>query len=216
MDWSINPQYKPLDDHLKPYHDLKTTKATIKELLKDGTPDWIRFPNEYKQFAKEMYLADKETSDEMVEGYKMADQDILTNYKARAVNIMSTRDFITKLRTNGIKCFTLYNGMPQTVGLWAIVPTRTGINVRYVCYLQIPAMIEWSVLDVDAHGLPAGESYRGWRTVLSEMIKKKVISEEKAHEIFGRPTDSIVSRRYRKTLWAYRHRNKDIEIRDGF
>lgn len=216
MGWSINPQYKEIKgDPFNPYHDLKTTKATIKELLKDGTPDWISHPQDYKNFAKESFQADKELSDQMVAEYKMGDQDILTNYKARAVNITSTKDFVLKLRANGIKCFALYNGMPGTVGLWVVVPTKTGVNLRYICFLQIPAMIEWSVLALDDHGLPAGESYRGWRTVLSQLIRKKVLTERQAHNIFGPPTDSIISRRYRRTLYEYRNRSEDIEIRDG-
>lgn len=216
MSWSVNPQLKKVDDPIKSYHDLKTTQATIKTLLKDGTPDWITRPNDYKNFAKEAFQAEKELSDGMVLGYRMGDEDILTNYKARAVNIMSSRDFISKLRNNGIKCFTLYNGMPQTVGLWVIVPTNHGIDVRYICYMQIPAQIEWSVLRLDKHGLPNGEDYRGWRTVVSQLIRKDVLTEQRAHEIFGSPTDSIVSRRYRQTLWFHRHRKENVPVQDGF
>ena len=205
-----------VDDPWKGRHNIKATTATIKELLKDGTPDWFSHPEDYKAFAKESFQAEQEISNGMVLGYKMGDQDILTNYKARAVNITSTREFISKLRNNGIKCFTIYNGLPQTVGLWCIVPTNHGTDVRYISFLQIPAMIEWSVLALDKHGLPAGESYRGWRTVVSQLIRKEVVTEERAHEIFGPPTDSIVSRRYRQTLWFHRHRKENIPVQDGF
>ena len=152
----------------------------------------------------------------MVLGYRMADQELLTDYKARAINIMSTKSFVEKLRENGIKCFALYHGLPQTVGLWVVVPTPTGRRLRPIAFMQTPAMIEWSVLRLDKHGLPNGEDYRGYRTVIAQMIRKGVLTEEKAHEIFGRPTDSVVSRRYRKTLWAFRHRKENIEIRDDF
>jgi hypothetical protein len=67
-------------------------------------------------------------------------------------------------------------------------------------------MIEWSVLRLDDHGIANGEEYRGWRTVVSQLILKGVLTEKRAHEIFGRPTDSIVSRKYRQRLWEYRHR----------
>jgi hypothetical protein len=116
---------------------------------------------------------------------------------------MSTRDFILKLRKNGVRCFTIDNGMKGTVGLWAMRPNAN--QPTYVCFLQIPAMYEWSLLRLDGHGLPAGERFRGWRTVLSQLIVKKVLTEKRAHEIFGRPTESINGRRYRETLFNYRN-----------
>jgi len=210
------PNQVAVDNPWKEKHDLKTTKATIKELLKGGTPAWVSRPEDFKNYARECYLADKEVSDGLVQDYKMDDQELLTDFKARNTNIMSTVSFVQKLKDNGIKCFATYNGMPQTVGLWAIVPTKQGTDVRYICYMQVPAAIEWSVLMLDKHGLPAGESYRGWRTVLSELIKKGILTQERAHEIFGPPTDSIVSRRYRRSLYEYRHRKENIEVRDGF
>jgi len=214
--WQVNPAYKQLENPYKEYHNKKATEATIKEILKDGTPDWFSHPDHYKAFAQESYLADKEISDGLVEDYKMEDQELLVDFKARNVNITGTKEFVLKLRENGIKCHAVFNGMPGTVGLWCIVPTKQGTNVRYICFLQTPAMIEWSVLRLDDHGLPNGEDYRGWRTVLSELIKKGILTEQRAHEIFGAPTDSIVSRRYRRTLYEYRHRRENIEVKDGF
>ena len=216
MAWSINKEYKELEAHFKEYHDLKTTTETIKALLKDGTPAWLSHPEDYKAFAQESYLADKELSNEMVEEYKMTDQEILTNFKARNVNIMGSKDFVLRLRENGVHCIAHYNGMPGTAGLWAIVPTKHGSDVRFITSIQIPAMIEWSVLRLDAHGLPNGCDYIGWRTAVNMLIRKGVLTEERAHEIFGRPTDSIVSRRYRRTLYAHRHRRQNTEVRDGF
>ena len=74
MAWSINKEYKELEAPFKEYHDLKTTTETIKALLKDGTPAWLSHPEDYKAFAQESNLADKELSNEMVEEYKMTDQ----------------------------------------------------------------------------------------------------------------------------------------------
>lgn len=210
------PPLQNIQDPWKTKHNVKATQAAVKELLKAGTPDWYRFPQDYKQYAKETFAYDKETSDAMVREYQIDDQEQLIDFKARNVNIMSTKDFVMKLRDNGIPCLALYNGMPGTAGLWAIVPTDHGADVRYIAFLQTPAMIEWSVLRLDDHYLPNGEDYRGWRTVLSELIRKGAISEEKAHLIFGPPTDSIVSRRYRRTLCQFRNRKENIEVRDGF
>jgi len=190
-------------DPIASRHDVRTTQATIKEMLKSGTPDWVRFPHEYKNFARESYLADKELSDEQVAGYKIDDQELLVNEKARKVNIVRTRDFIRVLRNNGVRCFTVDNGMLGTVGLW-VLPKENKPPV-YICYLQIPYMCQWSVLRTDRHGLPNGEDYRGWRTVLAQLIVKGALSETRIHEIFAAPTDSLVSRRYRRTLFNFRN-----------
>lgn len=215
MGWSVNPEYKQLDKPWVEHHDTVTTKETIKEILKAGTPRWYSHPEEFKNYAIEAMQEEKEISNDMVLGYKIEDQEQLIDFKARNVNIISTIEFLRKLKDNGVRCFASYAGMPQTVGLWAYVPSKTGDTVRYITYMQIPAMIEWSVLRLDAHNLPNGEDYRGWRTVVSELIKKKVLTERRAMEIFGNPTDSIVSRRYRRTLHEYRHRKRDVAVRDG-
>jgi hypothetical protein len=202
--FTINPEYKPLEEPIKSRHDITTTRESIKELLAHGTPDWIRFPHDYKEFVKESFAAEKENSDRQVAQYRMDDQELLTDAKPRMVHIITTWDFVKKLKDNGIKCFTFNNPlMPQTVGLWAR-PKYSG-QIVYVAYMQVPCMYEWSVLRLDRHGLPNGEDYRGWRTVLVQLIEKEVLTEQEAHRIFGPPTDGIVSRRYRRSLYDYRN-----------
>lgn len=191
-------------DPIKSKHDLRSTRASIKALLADGVPNWIKWPEDYKAFVKESFQEEKELSDAQVAGYKMEDQELLTNVVARKINVISTRDFVHKLRQNGINCFTIDNGFPRgTVALWAFRPFST--EATYVCYLQVPAMCEWSILRLDHHGLPNGEDYRGWRTVLCQMIVKKIVTEKRAHDIFGRPSESVVGRRYRETLFNFRN-----------
>ena len=204
------PGLKHVDDPIKSYHDLPTTKASIQEILAGGTPDWVKWPEDYKAFAQDAFAAEKEISDQMVAGYKMDDQESLTNELARKVNPMSTDDFVAKLRANGIKCFTVYNGMPQTVGLWCIPPKQTA-KARYICFLQIPAMYEWSVLRLDRHNLPAGEKFRGWRVAIVELVRKEILTEYQAHQIFGQPSGGSVYRRYRRSLWEVRNGKKFTE-----
>ena len=200
-----------VDDPIKSRHDLRTTRESIKSMLANGTPDWYRFPQDYKAFVKESFAAEKEASDAQVAQYKMDGQEELTNADARKVNPMGTRDFIHKLRSNGVRCFTVDNGMAGTVALWAA--TSLSDETVYVAYCQIPAMYEWSVLRLDRHGLPAGEDFRGWRTVLAQLIVKGVLTEAKAHEIFGKPTDGLVSRRYRQTLYDFRNKKGQYAVK---
>jgi hypothetical protein len=193
-----------LTNPFKHRHNIKATQQTIKKLLADGTPNWIKHPEDYKHFVRESFQAAKEESDSQVSDYKMDRQENLMNAKARKINAIGTRDFIDKLRRNGVKCFTVDNGFPpQTIALWAIRPESN--RLEYICYLQVPAMYEWSVLKVDRHGLPAGEDFRGWRTVLMQLIEKQILTEKKAHEIFGRPSDGETSIIYRESLWFFRN-----------
>lgn len=207
-----NPSNLPLqtlNDPWAVHRDLKTTRETIKKMLAGGTPNWFKWPKDYKAFAQESILADKEVSDKMAHRYKMEDQELLLNEVARKINPVRTRDFIEKLRSSGIKCYTIDNGYPPaTVALWAFKPGTD--HVVPVCYLQVPAMYEWSVLRLDHRGIASGESFRGWRTVEVQLIEKGIISETRAHEIFGRPVDGPVSRRFRKSLYWFRNRTERL------
>jgi len=197
------------DEIITSHHDVSTTEETVKMLLANGTPDWVKRPKEFKNYAREAFLREKEISDEMVDRYKMEDQDDLTNIKARHVNRMDTDEFMRKLRRAGIKCFTVYNGLPGTVGLWCIPPRVTG-KARYICYLRTPFMYEWSTLKLDNHNLPAGE-LRGWRTAIVELVKCEILTEWQAHQIFGSPSDADVFRRYRESLWEIRNGKRYTE-----
>ena len=204
------PGLKHVEDPIKSYHDLPTTKASIQQILANGTPNWVKFPQDYKEFVRESFAAEKAISDEMAEIYHIEDQEDLTNELARKVNPMSTDAFVAKLRANGIKCFTVYNGLKGTVGLWCLPPKQVA-RARYVCYMQIPAMYEWSVLRLDRHNIPVGEKFRGWRTVLMELIKKEILTEYQAHKIFGHPSGNKTFRRYQRSLWELRNLKKFTE-----
>jgi hypothetical protein len=207
---SIRPPLQVLDDPWKSHVDLKTTQETIKKLLAGGTPNWVRWPQDYKAYAQESLANDREVTARMALRYKMEDQELLVNEQARKVRPWRTRDFIDHLRCSGIKCYTIDNGFPpSTVALWAYKPGTD--HVVPVCYLQIPAMYEWSILRLDHRGLPNGEAYRGWRTVEVQLIEKGIISEDRAHQIFGRPVDGPVSRRFRHSLFWLRNKRYQKE-----
>jgi len=188
----------------------RLTEATIKEILKDGTPDWYRFPNDFKNFAKEEYLRQKETSDALASDYKMEDQELLTDEGPRRVNILTTVQFLRKLRDNGIVVGAeQIQGESQLAGMWALCRTPEGWKPTCIGAIQIPAMYEWSILRLDEHGVSAGEKFIGWRSALCSLITKGAISEEKAHQIFGKPREGAVSSRYRKTLYMHRNRKQN-------
>ena len=64
-------------------------------------------------------------------------------------------------------------------------------NPRYVTWVPMGPMPEHSVLRFDAHGLPTTEKYRGWRTVLIELIRQGYLSEAECNRVFGLPRAQI-------------------------
>lgn len=191
-----------LNEAFNEQHNLDTTNETIKLLLADGTPDWLSHPDHYKHFAREWKQAEKEQSNALAAQYKTPDQDILSHVQSRTIHPMATRDFIKKLRDNGVQCFTVQVQPGPTVGLWA--KSKFNSKPIYIAYCQIPAMFEWSVLRLDEHELGNGESYRGWRTVLCQLIIKEILTEQEAHRIFGEPS-GVASVVYKRSLFNFRN-----------
>lgn len=200
-------------------HNVRATERAVKQILADGTPAWVSRPKDFKQWASEVYHQEKEESDKLALAYREEEQETLTDEKARTVHPMHVDEFMRKLRINGVKCFIYQTpwkkgdpaSMMNTVGLWAVVPGQEqagfihkGEGHQYVTWMDVPFMYEWSVLRLDEHSIPIGEKYRGWRTVLSRLIAMKVLSETKAHRIFGEPSGAT-SKIYKRTLFEFRN-----------
>lgn len=199
-------------------HDVDATHEAIQTLLAGGTPNWVKWPHEYKSYVKESFAAEKEISDKMATGYKWDDQEMLTNEKARMVNRMGTRDFLKKLSENGVKFVVSDNGWKgpggvPTVGLFCVPPNNTR-KLRPVCYIDVPFMWEWSVLLLDGHGIPNGEKSRGWRTVVIQLVEKEIITEQQCHKIFGVPAPNPISSRYFRSLWEKRNGCRYNDLND--
>jgi hypothetical protein len=203
-----NKALKNLEEPWKEYHNIDATNVVVQQMLAGGTPDWVKWPQDYKDFAKEEFQKHREVSETLALDYKLEDQDELVNKQARMVNPMSTTQFVQKLRAAGIKCFTVYNGFPpQTVALWCL-PPKQNARARYICYMQIPAMYEWSVLRTDQYGKPDGERFRGWRTVIVQLVEKEILTEMQADKIFGEASHNHIYRRYHRSLFEARNHRR--------
>ena len=58
---------------------------------------------------------------------------------------------------------------------------------RTITSLQYPYSQEYSLMRFNDHNVPTKEKFRGWRTVLLVLILQGVLTEEEAHNAFGRP-----------------------------
>jgi len=182
---------------------MKETEQTIKNLLKDGTPDWVRFPNDYKNMAKEDFFQQKEISDNKAVGYQLPHHKSLTDFKSRLIHPMRTEDFLHRIQSTGATIKGTAGLMPGTIGLWAC-SKHTG-ELVFICSMDVrPVIFEWSVIQTDTHGNMVKE-LRGWRTVLWRLIQEGILTEQKAHEVFGAPNICPASETYRKSLYYLRN-----------
>lgn len=189
--------------------NMPETQAAIREILKHGTPDWFKRPEEYRNFAIEEYEREHENSRMAVREYRITDQELLTDQSicpdsARLINFMHVRDFFTTLRSHGVQCFMRWNGIEQQASIYAVCPHERLKGHQYITYLHIPWMPEWSTWKLDDHGLLNGESARGWRTVLYQLVKNRVITEQQMTDIFGEP-HGPASVLHRRALWKLRN-----------
>lgn len=191
-----------------PTHDIATTQATVKEILKHGTPDWVSHPEDYKDMAEDEFLRQKEKSDTQVRDLKMKDPEVFEDERARMRGVLSTKEFLNKLRANGfIGCVQQNkNSTPGTAGLFAVIPGQEQKGLVAVTSVQVPAMYEWSVPRYDAHGLQIGERFIGWRNSCVKLVEKGIWTEAKVHKVFGKPPNRVYTKRYFKSLWEIRNK----------
>ena len=158
-------------------------------------------PSEEVEFA----LEQKELSDESVEGYKFEGQDLLLDTDSRLINFLSVKDFGVKLTSTGLKFHLTDSNYKGMLGLWAGSSDAPEDHKKFVLAIQAPWMPEWSVMRVDAHGLPQNWKYKGWRSALLQLIREHIITEEQAHAAFGAPIPSPQSTLYRQQLYQIRN-----------
>jgi hypothetical protein len=184
------------------------TMAIIKELLKHGTPDWYRFPQHYKAMVDEWHKEAQENLWAECRAYKTDEQDLMVDPRGRRVNLMPAALFMSKLRKEGgLTCFSHDSPLADnSASLFVLMPTAKGGEFQPMCSIQVPLMWEWSLLRIDpATNLPTGFRDIGWRSAVRCLIVNGALTEERAHQIFGKPRESIVSRRYRRMLFEYRN-----------
>lgn len=144
--------------------------------------------------------------------HRFPDQEELAT--RREGRILHMNEFMHKLRSAGLNAwYTNKGGMARTLGLYVSHEgLKTGCQhapgaPHYVGFVQVPFMQEFEELHFDHHKLPLGSKRRGWRTILLRLIEQQMLTETKAHEVFGEPLGSVVSRRYLSYLKFLRNKN---------
>lgn len=133
--------------------------------------------------------------------YQFLSPEEYENEGARIGVVLHSAYVIEKLRELGLSCW--YRTHPHSDKLTLLVLVNGKLEVG--CWIKNGYMPEYSIIRFDDHGVPLNEKYRGWRTVLLQLILKGHISEEKAHEVFGRASGPACTR-YNSTLFELRNK----------
>lgn len=187
--------------------DIGQVRQFVKEQLKGGTPKWIAHPEDYRQMVAEFHAKAQEALLDECYAYKCQDQDLLAD-PSRRMNLMPAAVFMRKLRNEGkLTCFS--HDSPDRDGsasLFVLIPTAKGGEFAPICPIQVPLMWEWSLVRLDPRTqLPSGFRDIGWRSAVRCLVMRGILTEQKAHQIFGAPREVPASRIYRRMLCEYRN-----------
>lgn len=158
---------------------------------------------------KEELCRQKEINQEIAKEYQWLDPAEYANEEERVGRVMHSSTFINLLRKAGVRCW--YRDHPQP-GKVTLVVQRDDINAPEVgCWVQQGFTSELSLMYFDEHGIPTTERRRGWRTCLLQLILKSIISEDQAHESFGKPGNTAAWSRYNGLIYEFRNRRLDVQ-----
>ncbi len=136
---------------------------------------------------------------------KMPDNEWMKrNEFQRKGKIMNHRQFLHKLRAAGVECWFNSEPFQGLIGLRAIRKGYEQLGIQYICAVKLGWTTEFDMFHYDRYGVELNRKYVGWRSVLLQLIAKGILSEDKAHKIFGKPLLNEASTLYRKSLFQMR------------
>lgn len=191
--------------------DKKNVREFVKGVLKHGTPRWLSHPRDYTSMVNEWIAKVKQDLRDECDAYRSNEQDELSDPRGRRVNMMAAAVFMRKLRTEGkLTCYSHDSQLKDgSASLFVLLPTQDGGVFVPQASLQVPLMWEWTTMRIDPNtGLAMGYRDIGWRSAVCSLIRNGALTEERAHQIFGKPREFSGSRFYRATLFESRNGGK--------
>lgn len=150
------------------------------------------------------YYQQKEWNDELSKQYQWLKPEDYANFDARIGRIMSHAEVINRLRKAGIRCW--YTEHPHQDKLTLLVGDYWANKKPEVgCWSTYGYAPELSVMRFDDHGVPTNEKYRGWRTVLMQLLLHGFITEEQINKYFPPARQDIEFRKYNMFLYDMRN-----------
>ena len=147
----------------------------------------------------------KEGNSEVAKEYQWCSPEEYADIQQRFGRIMNHYELINKLRAD-CKLRVYYREHPNADKLTLLYSDEySNKKPEIACWVQRGWMPEYTIMGFDDHGVPLAEKYRGWRTVLLQMILKGIITEKAAHKVFGE-ANLPCAERYNTILRSYRNR----------
>lgn len=194
---SAKPWYSAYDSEFDYADEIRPELARIMQEVENGP----RHETTGQQTIEEFHRL-HESNTEARKQHRWEQQNELK--AVRTGRVLHMNDFLNKLKQCGLNTwYTDKGGMAGTLGLF--VSSRD--IPQYIGFVQVPLMQEYEELHFDSYDVPLGPKRRGWRTLLLKLIDAGLLTEQKAHEIFGEPATGPVSRRYRHYLKYIRSRS---------
>ena len=145
----------------------------------------------------------KEENDNLARDYQWLNPGEYEDEKARIGRIMHSSELIKKL-TEECNMSAVYRPHPQPKRVTLLVDPTLGIQgMQVACWVQFGYMPEYSICNFDDHGVVLQEAYRGWRTVLLQLLVKHMIDEETINRVFGEAVGPA-ARKYLEISRAFR------------
>jgi len=161
--------------------------------------------NDSSNQTKEELCRWKDGNDAVAKEYQWCSPEEYADIQQRFGQIMNHYELINKLR-DGCKLRVFYREHPHADKLTLLYSDEYGNKKPEIaCWVQRGWMPEYTVMGFDDHGVPLAEKYRGWRTVLLQMILKGLLTEKVAHKVFGE-ANLPCAERYNTILRSFRNR----------
>jgi hypothetical protein len=148
----------------------------------------------------------KELNNEASKEYQWCTPEEYADIQSRMGTILHSSELIKRLRKIGLKCW--YRDHPHADKITLVAQSHSDQKPDVACWVQNGWMPEYTIMGFDEHGVPLAEKYRGWRTVLLQLIIKGLVSEVVAHKEFGL-AERRCAERYNQILYGMRNTYKD-------
>ena len=149
------------------------------------------------------YYKQKEVNDELAKQYQWLRPEDYENFEARIGRIINHAELINKLRKAGLKCWYVEHPHPDKLTL--LVQKKEYLGLEVGCWVTYGYMPELSIMRFDEHGVPINEKYRGYRTVLMQLLLHGMITEEKINKYFPVPRQDKEFKRYNNFMYDMRN-----------
>lgn len=156
----------------------------------------------------EAYHEQKELADGVAKEYQWLHPSEYADEGPRKGRIMHSSKLLSLLRKCKLCCW--YRKHPQPGKITLVIQRGGGqVEPEVGCWAQSGYMPEYTVMGFDDHGVPLAEKYRGWRTVLLQLVLKGMLREKQVDKIFGK-AKGPVSARYNMTMQSFRNQGNTL------